>query len=643
MNELKSITKDDDDDNRASKIMSDITVYMKYAKWLPSDFRKETWKEICDRNMQMHLRKIDSLPATGEDMRELMRKEIINIYDNFVVTHKILPSMRSMQYAGKAIEVSPNSIYNCAYMPVDSVECFHECMFLLMNGTGVGYSVQRHHVGQLPEIVLPNKNRTRKIVIQDSIIGWADAVKELFRSYTGELSQTPRFIYDDIRPKGTRLKTRGGKAPGPTPLRECMVKVEGILQSKNNGERLTTLECHDIMCHIADAVTAGGNRRAALISLFSADDQHMINCKAGDFYVDNSQRFRANNSAVLLRHRVTKSFFKGLWERVEAGGSGEPGIYLTNDKDWGTNPCCEIALRPYQFCNLTEVNSSTVESQEDLEERVKAATILGTMQATYTDFHYLRDIWRTTTEKDALLGVSMTGLASNRLKGLDVTGTAVMAKDVNAKWAAMLGINAASRVTCVKPSGTASMVLGSSSGIHAWHDEYYIRRIRVGKTEAICDYLTENHPELIVDDEFNPDGRIIEIPQKAPEGALIKRNESTFDFLERVKETSVGWVKHGHNNGQNTHNVSATVYIDKDKWYEVGEWMWNNRHFYNGLSCFPNDESVYVQAPFETCDKETYDRMLDVLKEVDLTKIMEYDDDSNFGVDPACAGGVCEI
>ena len=642
MNELKSIVKDDDDDNRASKIMSDITVYMKYAKWLPNEYRKETWDEIVDRNLDMHLRKIDSIDGSDESKRA-MKEELKDVYNNYVRTFKILPSMRSMQYAGKAIEVSPNSIYNCAYMPVDSVECFHECMFLLMNGTGVGYSVQRHHVEQLPEIVLPNKNRTRKIVIQDSIIGWADAVKELFRSYTGELSQTPRFIYDDIRPKGTRLKTRGGKAPGATPLRECMVKVEGILQSKNTGERLTTLECHDIMCHIADAVTAGGNRRAALISLFSADDQHMINCKAGDFYVDNSQRFRANNSAVLLRHRVTKSFFKGLWERVEAGGSGEPGIYLTNDKDWGTNPCSEIALRPYQFCNLTEVNSSTVEDQEDLENRVRAATILGTMQATYTDFHYLRDIWRTTTEKDALLGVSMTGLASNRLKGLDVTGTALMAKDVNAKWAAMLGINAASRVTCVKPSGTASMVLGSSSGIHAWHDEYYIRRIRVGKTEAICDYLTQNHPELIVDDEFNPDGRIIEIPQKAPEGALIKRNESTFDFLERVKETSVGWVKHGHNNGQNTHNVSATVYIDKDKWFEVGEWMWNNRHFYNGLSCFPNDESVYVQAPFESCDKETYDRMLDVLKEVDLTKIMEYDDDSNFGVDPACAGGVCEI
>ena len=625
----------------ASKILSDITVYMKYSKWLSHEFRKETWDEIVDRNLNMHLKKLQEL---GYDEKTEQYKKVIDVYNNFVRPFKVLPSMRSMQYAGKAIEIAPNSMYNCAYMPVDSVECFHEAMFLLMNGTGLGYSVQQHHVRMLPEIRQPNKDRTRKILVQDSILVWADAVKELFRSYTGELTQRPRFIYDDIRPKGARLKTRGGKAPGPEPLRLCMVKIENILQTKEDGSQLTTLECHDIMCHLAQAVTAGGNRRAALISLFSADDLQMMHCKSGMRWQEtDSQRYRANNSVVLLRHRIKKDFFDDIWDRIEAGGTGEPGIYLTNDKDWGTNPCCEIALRPYQFCNLTEINSSTIEDQNDLNERVEAATILGTLQASYTDFHYLRDIWKTTTEKDALLGVSMTGLASNKVTNLDITGTAYMSKVINAEWADILGINAASRITCVKPSGTASMVCGSSSGIHAWHSDYYIRRIRVGKVENICQYLVDNHPELIVEDMDNPDGMIIEIPQKAPTGALTKDQEDTFMFLERVKNTTVRWVNPGHNNGQNTHNVSATVYINKGDWDEVGEWMWLNRHFYNGLSCFPNDETSYNQPPFEACSKNRYEEMLKSLKTLDLSQIVETEDDTNFGQEAACAGGACEI
>ena len=615
---------------------------MKYAKCKPDKFRKETFEEVCDRNKEMHLRKLLEM-GYDEDTAEYA--EIEEVYEDYVKTKKILPSMRSMQYAGKAVELSPNSIYNCAYMPIDAVESFHEAMFLLMNGTGVGYSVQGHHVRQLPEIRQPNKDRTRKILIQDSILGWADAIKELFRSYTGQLTQTPRFIYDDIRPKGARLKTRGGKAPGPAPLRKAMVLIENILLEKRNGSKLTTLECHDILCHMADAVTAGGNRRAALISLFSADDLYMMNCKAGEFWRENPQRERANNSVVLLRHKLEKPYFKMIWRRVQAGGSGEPGIYLTNDKDWGTNPCCEIALRPYQFCNLTEINASTVEDQVDLNGRVRAATILGTLQASYTDFHYLRDIWKETTEKDSLLGVSMTGLASNTVNSLDITGTVYMAKQVNAAWAETLGINPASRLTCIKPSGTASMVCGSSSGIHAWHAPYYIRRIRVGKIEPIYIYLKENHPELLIDDPQNPDGGIIEIPQRAPNGALTLEEEDTFMFLERVKNSTIRWVNPGHSNGQNTHNVSATIYIKDDEWNEVGEWMWLNRHFYNGLSCFPAKDSVYahLKPPFEACSRETFETMMKSLVAVDLSRIVEIEDDSQFGLDPACGGGACEI
>ena len=620
----------------SNKILSDITAYMKYAKYLPLEGRRETWEEVCNRNMEMHLKKFS-------DKGTSFAEEIVDIYQNYVIPKKILPSMRSMQFAGKPIEISPNRIYNCAYMPVDNIACFHEAMFLLLGGTGVGYSVQRHHVRELPDIRKPNPDRTRKIVIEDSIMGWADAVKELFRSYTGELTQTPRFIYDDIRPKGAPLKTSGGKAPGPVPLEKAIVNIKGILHEKEDNQKLTPLECHDIMCHIADAVLSGGIRRAALISLFSMDDEEMINSKSGQFWDNAPHRMRANNSAVILRHKIDRPTFKKVWNRIEKGGKGEPGIYFSNDKDWGTNPCCEIALRPYQFCNLTEINASNVKDQDDLNARVRAATFLGTLQASYTDFHYLREIWTTTTEKDALLGVSMTGLASNKVNHLDITGAVYMAKAENARVAEIIGINKAARLTCIKPSGTASCVIGSSSGIHAWHSPYYIRRVRVMKNEPIYNYLSIMHPELVTDDMWNTQGAIIEIPQKAPNGALVKELEDSFGFLERVKNATMRWVNPGHSEGQNTHNVSATVYIKDGDWNEVGEWMWLNRHFYNGLSCFPYDETAYDQPPFEGIKKKEYEKRMQSLKQVDLTQVIEDDDNTDFGNDPACGGGSCEI
>ena len=284
-------------------------------------------------------------------------------------------------------------------------------MFLLLSGCGVGYSVQKHNIKQLPDITKPHLKRSRRFVIGDSIEGWADAVKVLVKSYMGDKrSSKIEFDYSDIRPKGARLVTSGGKAPGPQPLKECLTKVQGILDACEEGTKLTSIQAHDIVCHIADAVLAGGIRRAALISLFSADDEEMIACKSGNWWETNPQRGRANNSAVLMRHKITEEFFFDLWKRVELSGSGEPGIYLNNDKAWGTNPCCEIALRPFQFCNLCEVNVSDVESQEDFNSRVCAAAFIGTLQAGYTDFHYLREVWKETTERDALIGVSMTGI-----------------------------------------------------------------------------------------------------------------------------------------------------------------------------------------------------------------------------------------
>jgi ribonucleoside-diphosphate reductase alpha chain len=604
---------------------------MKYAKFTPELERRETWEELVTRNMNMHIKKYPHITS-----------EIVEVY-KYVYDKKVLPSMRSMQFGGKPIEISPNRIYNCAYLPIDHLDAFSETMFLLLGGTGVGYSVQKHHVEKLPEIRKPKANRTRRFLVGDSIEGWADAIKVLMKSYFGENLSTPEFDFSDIRPKGAQLVTSGGKAPGPQPLKDCIHKLKGMLDAKEDGERLSPIEVHDMVCHIADAVLAGGIRRAALISLFSADDNEMIACKSGAWWETNPQRGRANNSAALVRHKITKDFFMDLWKRVEASGAGEPGIYFTNDKDWGTNPCCEIALRPNQFCNLCEVHVSDIESQEDLNNRVKAAAFIGTLQAGYTDFHYLRDIWKRTTEKEALIGVSMTGIGSGVVLGYNMKEAAKLVKEENTRVAEMIGVNKSARTTTVKPAGTTSLTLGTSSGIHAWHNDYYIRRVRVGKNEAIYQYLSIYHPELVEDEFFRPhDTAVISVPQKAPEGAIL-RTESPFQLLDRVKKITQEWVRPGHRSGSNTHNVSATISLKNEDWELAGEWMWENRDFYNGLSVLPYDGGSYIQAPFEDCTKEEYDRLFAKLSSIDLSKVVELQDNTDLSGELACAGGACEI
>ena len=616
----------------SNKILSDITVYMKYAKYIPELNRRETWEELVTRNKHMHQKKYPNLTD-----------QIENVY-KLVYEKKILPSMRSLQFGGKSIEISPNRVYNCAYLPIDHIESFNEVMFLLLGGTGVGYSVQEHHVKKLEPVNKPYTKRTRRFLIGDSIEGWADSIKVLMKSYLGERrSSRVEFDYSDIRPKGAMLVTSGGKAPGPQPLKECIVKITGVLDSKEDGDTLSTIEVHDIVCHIADAVLAGGIRRAALISLFSADDDQMISCKSGNWWETNPQRGRANNSAVLMRHKITKDFFMDIWKRVELSNAGEPGIYFNNDKDWGTNPCCEIALRPYQFCNLCEVNASDIESQEDLNTRVKAAAFIGTLQAGYTDFHYLRDVWKETTEKEALIGVSMTGIGSGIVLGYDMTKAAQLVKRENARVAKAIGINSAARCTTVKPAGTTSLALGTSSGIHAWHNDYYVRRVRVGKNESMYKYLSVNHPELVEDEFFRPhDTAVISIPQKAPEGAIL-RDESPFDLLDRIKKVATEWVKPGHRKGSNTHNVSATVSLKQAEWSYAGEWMWENREHYNGLSVLPYDGGTYTQAPFEDISKSKYEYMMKSLNDINLENVLESEDNTDLTGELACAGGACEI
>ena len=620
----------DESSEVATSILSDITVFMKYARYREDLGRRESWEEIVTRNKEMHQEKYPEL-----------KLEIERAYQ-FVYDKKVLPSMRSLQFGGKPIEISPNRVYNCAFLPVDDWRAFAETLFLLLGGTGVGYSVQKHHVEKLPPIHKPRQDKRKRFLVNDSIEGWADAVKYLMKSYFFSGPEL-KFDFSDIRPKGSKLVTSGGKAPGPEPLKICIRQIKSILNEKQDGDQLSSIEVHDIVCHLADAVLAGGIRRAALISLFSADDEEMISCKYGNWWETNPQRGRANNSAVLLRHQVKKEFFMSLWKKIQLSNSGEPGIYLSNDKDWGTNPCCEIGLRPYQFCNLCEVNVSNVESQEDLEERTKAAALIGTLQAGYTDFHYLRSVWQKTTEKDALLGVGMTGIGSGRAQQFDLKSAAKAAIAENKRIASLIGIRPAARVTTIKPAGTSSLALGCSSGIHAWHNDYYIRRIRVGKNEAIYDYLMKWHPELVEDEYFRPhDTAVISVPQKAPEGSLL-RHESSHDLLERVKWFNENWVQPGHKKGQNSHNISATVSVKEDEWDEVAEWMWENREHYNGLSILPYDGGTYVQAPFEDCDKNVYETMLKSLKSVDLRFVVEDDDNTNLSGELACAGGACEI
>src|ERR1044072_4612587 len=633
---------------KEKEILSRLIVFSKYAKYRDDLGRRETWDEIVDRYEQMLCEKYPLIES------------IIRENTQFIRDKKVLPSMRALQFSGAAMEVNNARGYNCCYLPVDSIYAFAETMFLLLGGTGVGFSVQKHHVDKLPPVFKPEKHR--RYLVQDSIIGWADAVKALLKAYLQHHS-LPIFDCREIRPKGARLITAGGKAPGPEPLKECLFKIQALLDRKQDGEKLTPLECHDIQCHIANAVLAVGIRRAAMISLFSHDDVEMLECKYGNWWELNEQRGRANNSAVLKRGDISQEEFFKLWKKIELSGSGEPGFYWTNDLEWGTNPCCEVALRPYQFCNLCEINADNIEDQKDLDLRANIASFFGTLQAGFTDFHYLRPIWQKTTEQDALVGIGMTGIASGKVLKLDLKEAAKIVKETNEYYAEIIGINKAARTTLIKPSGTTSLVLGCSSGIHAWHWDYFLRTIRFNLNEDIASYLQVNHPELCEIDQLRSDVLCVRVPMKAPETGIL-RTENAIDLLERVKKFSEEWIKPGHRDGINTHNVSATISIDKnrtykayiqgveleeyeeydlDEWRVVGNWMWENKDIYNGLSVLPHDGGSYVQAPFQNCSKEEFEKRYASLTDVDLTKIQEVEDNTAFTQDTACAGGKCEI
>lgn len=611
--------------------LSDITVFNKYARFNKPVNRRENWQEIVTRNMLMHIEKYPNMEA-----------DIRKTYDRFVYTKRVLPSMRSLQFGGRPILMAENRIFNCAYAPVENVKFFSELMFLLLGGTGMGYSVQRRHISKLPKVKTPESDGEYKYQVQDSIVGWSDAVKVVCKAFFNA-GTLPVFDYRDIREKGAELITTGGLAPGPEPLKQCVENLIKILRSAV-GRHITALEAHDMCCVIADAVLAGGIRRAAMIALFDRDDEEMLTCKSGEWYLTHPARARANNSAVLPRGEVTETEFRALMQRVQDSGCGEPGVYWTNNKDWGTNPCCEIALRPYQMCNLTEINAGAIHNQREYNEAASAASFIGTLQAGYTDFHYLNPKWKIACEKDALLGVSMTGIASGTVEKLDMEWAAACVVETNQEVAQKIGINPAARTNCVKPAGTTSLVLGTASGIHAWHAAYYIRRMRAGKNEALAQYMLKAVPELVEQDVFVEHQVVLSFPQRAPAGAAI-RSESMYSLLERVKNVSSKWVKTGHIDGINQHNVSCTISVKDDEWSGLTDWMWTNRDFYNGISVLPYfGAEAYPQLPFEDITEAQYLALLPHLEKIDIARVFEIDGaEINLAGELACAGGACEI
>lgn len=615
--------------NPSNKLLSDIVAFRTYAKHLPHLGRREALEETINRDMTMHLERFPKLS-----------RDIIKAFQR-VHELKVMPSMRGLQFAGEAVIKNNARQYNCSYAPINDVRSFGEALFLLLSGVGYGFSVQQRHVSQLPKVIPPKEEGT--FVIHDSIQGWAQSVDILIEAYLlGRIR--PVFDYSKIRPKGSYLVTTGAKAPGPEPLKTMLNMVEDKLKTAI-GRKLKPIEVHDIICIISDAVLAGGIRRAALISLFDRDDSEMLKCKHGEWWVKYPYRARANNSAVLPRSEVTKEEFDHIFKMCQDSGSGEPGFSWTSDLDWGFNPCHEIALNPYQFCNLTTINQTGITSEKDFLNRVYAAALIGTLQASYTDFSYVRPIWQETTEREALLGISFTGIADGGgivtpellRKGADLV------LEVNEKYAKKIGINLAARTTTIKPEGTSSCVLGSSSGIHARHNPYYIRRVRMNKDDALAVYLSHAIPELVEQDVTSSSGVVVSVPQESPEGAIVRADETALSLLDRAMIYNKHWVSPGHREGKNKHNVSVTISVKDHEWDGLREAMWKSRANYSGISLLPYDGGSYQQAPFEDITKEKYEEMSKLVKEIDLKQVREENDNTNRIEQLACVGGVCEI
>ncbi len=615
----------------SNKLLSDLVTFRTYSKFLPQLERREIFEETVNRTMVMHLEKFPKLS-----------KEIVKAF-SLVHQLKVLPSMRTMQFSGAPILKNNARGYNCSFTHPTNPRKFSEILFLLLSGVGVGYSVQRHHTNQLP--VVKGTPEEGMFVVQDSIIGWAQALHALMDAYFNA-SVRPLFSFMNIREKGALLYTTGAKAPGPEPLKYMLNEVEIRLKAAI-GRRLRPIEVHDIICIISDCVLAGGIRRSSLLALFDRDDQEMLRAKSGNWAEKHPYRARANNSAMLPRGEVSKEEFMTLFKVVEASGAGEPGFYWTNDLEMGANPCVEIGMVNDQFCNLTTVNQTGIQSKKDFLSRIYSAAFIGTLQAAYTDFPYLTDNWKRATEKEALLGVSFTGVADmgDSISAEWLEEGAGLVLDVNAQYAKKLGINIAARATAMKPEGTGSLTLGSSSGMSRRQGQHYLRRVQVNNDDALCQYLKMVVPDLMEDAFGVPNTSVVTIPQESPSGALLKDNETAQQAFELAIKYNKHWVAPGHRYGANKHNVSCTIDVKPEEWSKLAQLMWRDREHYAGISVFPFDGGTYKQAPFEVCSKETFDKYNALVKNINLMEIKEFENNTKMLESVACGGpnGSCEI
>ena len=612
----------------------------RYARWLEDEGRRESWGETVSRYISnlVHT-KVD------HDTEMAIEQAILNL--------EIMPSMRAMMTAGPALERDNTAGYNCSYLPVDDPKSFDEAMFILLCGTGVGFSVERQFVSKLPEVPQLFDSETI-VVVKDSKEGWAKALRQVIALlYSGEI---PRWDVSQVRPAGARLKTFGGRASGPAPLVDLFNFVVAAFKGAQ-GRKLSSIECHDIMCKIGEVVVVGGVRRSAMISLSNLSDDRMRHAKSGNWWENNPQRALANNSVSYTEKPDAMSFMRE-WMALVESGSGERGIFNRQaakkqaakngrrdaNHEFGTNPCSEIILRPYQFCNLTEVVIRATDTVEDLERKVRLATILGTIQSTYTKFPYLRKVWQKNTEEERLLGVSLTGIMDNQLTttknaGLEKTLEHLrsVAVTTNADWAERLGIPVSAAITCVKPSGTVSQLVDSASGIHARHSPYYIRTVRGDNKDPLTQFMKDqgipNEPDV-----FKPDQTtVFSFPMKSPDNAVVTADLSAIEQLETWLAYQRNWCEH---------KPSVTINVRKDEWFEVGAFVYKHFDEMSGVSFLPYNEHTYQQAPYQECGRTDYETLLSFMPEkIDWTKLMEYEkeDMTTSSQTFACVGGSCEI
>ena len=586
-------------------------------------------------------------PLAGDD-------SYIKDIEDAILNLEVMPSMRALMTAGPAFNRDNTAGYNCSYMPVDDPKSFDEAMFILLCGTGVGFSVERQFISKLPEVPETIFKSDTTIVVKDSKEGWAKALRQVIALlYSGEV---PKWDVSNVRPAGAKLKTFGGRASGPAPLVDLFNFVTRVF-TEAKGRKLSSLECHDIMCKIGEVVVVGGVRRSAMISLSNLSDDRMRHAKSGSWWENDPQRALANNSVSYTEKPDSLSFMRE-WMALVESGSGERGVFnrqaskvqaAKNGRrdpnfEFGTNPCSEIILRPYQFCNLTECVVRATDTIETLERKVRIATILGTIQSTHTKFPYLRKIWQKNTEEERLLGVSLTGIMDNQLmtlknKGLEATLDHLksIAVATNAEWAERLGIPVATAITCVKPSGTVSQLVDSASGIHARHSAYYVRTVRGDNKDPLTQFMSDqgipNEPDVMKPDQTT----VFNFPMKAPTGAVVTADMSAIEQLEMWLAYQRSWCEH---------KPSVTINVKKDEWFEVGAFVYKYFDEMSGVSFLPFNEHTYQQAPYQDCDKETYDALLaNMPTSIDWSKLSEYEQEDNTAGSQtlACSGDSCEI